>query len=92
MSLTLPRSSSTNSKRNSARLDLLSMMLNSSPTQKKKSSSASDSPHDSLSPLDDVSREDLLDRGRSRSAVELSRVEESTEGECFPFITTGSGS
>ena len=83
MALIVPRSSSTNSKRNSARLDLLSILTADSQTHNKKSSTASDSPRDSLSPLDDIARDNVLYEGRSRSAVELSRVVESNEGESF---------
>ena len=73
----VPRStSSASSKRNSARLDLLTAVLNSPQTQKKPSSSDSDSPRDSLSPLDDCGRDEFQDRGRSRCAVDIARVED----------------
>ncbi len=85
MAIIVPRSSSTNSKRNSARLNLLSLLTADLQTQKKKSSSTSDSPRDSLSPLDDAAQDNVLYEGRSRSAVELSRIEESYEGESFRF-------
>lgn len=85
MFLSVPRSASSSSKRNSARLDLLSTMMSSPSNTKKPSSSSSDSPRDSLSPLDENARIDVLDRGRSRSAVELSRVDESTKGQSFPL-------
>lgn len=85
MSLVIPRSSSANAKRNSARLDLLSTLTTDPQSQQKKSSSASDSPRDSLSPLDEIARDNALYGSRSRSAVELSRVEESIDGESFPL-------
>ncbi|KAK3723020.1 hypothetical protein LTR37_002166 [Vermiconidia calcicola] len=73
MSLTVPRSIS-GSKRNSARLDLLTALLNS-PSPAKQSSRDSGSPRDSLSPLDERARDELLERERGRLAVELTREE-----------------
>jgi hypothetical protein len=55
------------------------------PARNTKSSSASDSPRDSLSPLDEVARDNALYGSGSRSAVELFRVDESNDGKSFPL-------
>lgn len=75
--LSIPRSGSGN-KRNSARLDLLSLMINSPEARP----STSDSPRDSLSPISDSGKIGLQERGRtlSRKGLDLSRdVDSRTE-------------
>lgn len=73
MALRAPSTASA-SKRNSARLDVLRMLLTEKPTLKHAASTISNSPRDSLCPLD----EDIEDRGRSRSrrGVDLDRHSE----------------
>ena len=75
-------STPSSSKRNSARLDLLTAVLNEPQSgQKQSSSSDSGSPRDSLSPLDDRAREEFEERGRSRHGVEVLRSEDSPGGQ-----------
>ncbi|KAK3683054.1 hypothetical protein LTR37_020618 [Vermiconidia calcicola] len=77
MSLTVPRSIS-GSKRNSARLDLLTVLLNS-PSQAEQPSRSVGSPRDSLSPLDERARNEQTEKGRGRRAVDLTREENASE-------------
>lgn len=92
--LNVPRSASSGgTKRHSARLDLLTAFLNSPQTQSGHSSSDSDSPRDSLSPLDDRGGRELEGRGRSRSGIGISSGKvPSSEGRTRSRITSARGS
>ena len=95
MSLTAPLLTPT-CKRYSARLDLLALMLNSPHAPDEQSTSDSDSPRDSLSPLDDEENDGYQTKGSSLYSVELSPNKTSSVGEtcqsCPPIVSAAASS